>query len=85
MPARPMILDEIDKRMKGVLVVDLIVPLCCVASCRKASEALLSCRYSDGRVDVYGLCKGHLKEMQLRHPSRLERTGTQGIFYYAGF
>ena len=92
MPARPMILDKMEAKMKGAAEVAVAIPQCCVGntaqgggdSCKKPVVAIVSIRYNNGSTDAYVLCRGHLEEIRERQPSKLERERRQAAFFYAG-
>lgn len=92
MPARPMILDSMEKKMESAVEVSVAVPQCCVgnqkqgggAACRKPVFAAVSIRYNNGSTDVYILCRGHLEDLKSRNPAAVERERRQGVFLYAG-
>ena len=82
MPARPMMLDEIESKIKGALATDIIAPECCVVTCRKEAEFLFALRYAGGTTDVYGLCFTHMGDVKAKHPHSLGEPKKQGVFLY---
>lgn len=84
MPARPLVLDEIEEHLRGAVAADIVIPECCVPTCGKLAAAMISLRYKDGRTNVYGTCRNHLRDMKQKHPSKLEVESRQGAFFYAG-
>lgn len=95
MPARPMVLDSMEAKIKGRAAVEVavVVPQCCVGnnakrgggrSCDKPVVAIVSIRYNNGSTDVYILCRGHLEDLKARDAKGLGKEGRQGAFFYAG-
>ena len=92
MPARPMILDSMETKMKGAVEISVAVPQCCVgnqkqgggAACKKPVAAAVSIRYNSGATDVYILCRGHFEDFKSRNPAMVDRERGQGVFLYAG-
>ena len=77
-------LDRIAQEMKGAVVKEMIVPACCFKECEEIAVVLLALRYSDGRSNIYGLCKAHKRTVRASYPSALGAETVQGAFFYAG-
>ncbi len=80
MPARPMVVDQIENKIRGAVAVDIISLTCCV--CEAPTKSALVMRYKNGSTDVYGLCPGDKKKIREQHPSRFTNEVAQGVFLY---
>lgn len=82
MPARPVMLDEIELKMKGAVTKDIVTPICCFKTCGEKGTAMLVLRYPGGKTDAYVLCKKDLARILENHPNSLGKPIEQGVFLY---
>lgn len=83
MPARPIMQDEIEGKLKGAITRDVVSPSCCFKTCKRSADVLLVLRYADQSTDVFALCAQDFAKIKANHPSTLDKTVRQGVFLYS--
>lgn len=76
-------IDEIESKLKGATVSEVVKLTCCVPRCAKAATHLVALRFADQTTDLYGVCRPHRVELQGKHPTKLATVKEQGVFLYS--